>query len=156
MADHQGAPGDVLDPVGDDLDQPRFFGPGHHDEEHHEKDQGRPLDLFFQHLHDIHPADDQQDRCPDQGGDARLHVQGPVDDEQEDGDPQHDPAIDQQLVVGDLVFLPQVGDHLRHVPHLGLQIVLFIPVEEIDDGHYQADQTDDGQVLTKSTKLSLA
>ena len=112
----QGALGHVLHPVGDDLDQAGLFGPGHDHEEHHEENQGRPFDFMFEHFHNIHPADHHEDRSPDHGRDARLHVQGPVDDEQKDGDPQHDPALDQQSLIGDLVFFPQTIDHLCTSP----------------------------------------
>ncbi len=83
-------PGETLstDLFGDTLDQAGGLGPGDDDEEPDEEHQGGPLHLFLQHLHDVHLGDGQQHHGADEGRHRQLHVQGAVDDEQEDGEAQ--------------------------------------------------------------------
>ena len=57
--------------VGDLLDQPRGFRAGNDHEQADEEHQGSPFHLMFQHLHDVHPGDGQQQQGADQGRHAR-------------------------------------------------------------------------------------
>ena len=51
-----------------------------------------------------------------------------VNDEQKDGDAQDDPSLDQQGLVGDLVFLAQLFDHCFGTSlDLRLEIALLVP-----------------------------
>ena len=74
--------------VGDLLDQPRGFRAGNHHEQADEEHQGRPFHLFFQHLHDVHLGDGQQQQGADQGRHRHLHVHEAVQGEQQDGEAQ--------------------------------------------------------------------
>ena len=85
-----------------------------------EEDQSGPLHLFLQHLDDVHPGDGQEHHGTDQGRHGGLHVQGPVDNEQEDGEGQGNQSHDHQFLVGDAVLFLQILDSAVHILDVGL------------------------------------
>lgn len=81
IATTRGLPGEVIDPVGNKLDEACLFRSRHNDEKHHKKDEGRPLDLVLQDIDNVNMSDHHEDCSPCHGCDAGFHVQGPMTDD---------------------------------------------------------------------------